>query len=116
MSIKIIKDKVTKSELEEVAKEKFGDFVKAVVDIEKEIAAFGGGMHADEEAELLKYGSRQVDLWGINFYPKKPRGERLEFDSMINIRPAEGNRSRGVEDKEIRERIQKIIDKIITEQ
>lgn len=55
-------------------------------------------MHADEEAALLDDGSRQEDLWGINLYPAEAGPEWLEFDSMINVRPSRGNRSRDVED------------------
>lgn len=115
MDIKIVENSISRIELEVMAGVQFGDYVKAVVDIEKEIAAFGGGMHADEEAELLVYGSAQKNLWGINIYPAKSHGEWIEFDSMINIRPVDGNRSRGVEDKEIQSKIRKIIDKLVIE-
>jgi hypothetical protein len=54
-------------------------------------------MHADEEAALLAEGSTQADLWGINLYPELPEEDWLEFDSMINLRPSWGNRSRGVD-------------------
>ena len=36
--------------------------IKGVVDLEKEIMAIGGGMHADEEAILLGQGSKQENL------------------------------------------------------
>ena len=81
-----------------MAREQFGDMVKAVVDVEQGIMAIGGELHADEEAVLLDQGSRQADLWGINLYPDAAAVRALEFDSMINVRPAQGNRSRSVED------------------
>ena len=62
-----------------------------------------------QEAELLAGGSRQQDLWGINLYPDLPAGEWLEFDSMINLRPSFGNRSRGVDDPATRERIADLV-------
>ena len=70
-------------------------------------------MHSDEEAELLSDGSRQQDLWGINLYPDLPEAEWLEFDSMINLRPSLGNRSRGVDDPVIQERIRDLVRRLV---
>ncbi len=96
-----------------MAEEGFGDLVKAVVDIEKEIMVIGGELHADEEALLLKSGSRQENLWGINLYPQKAGEEFVEFDSVINLKPALGNRSRGIENPGIQKRIREIVEKLI---
>jgi len=88
--------------------------VKAVVDVEREVMAIGGAMHADEEAALIEDGSAQPDLWGINLYPDDFGTEAfVEFDSMINLRPAQGNRSRSVEDPALRERIQRLVDRLV---
>ncbi|MBI2121897.1 MAG: hypothetical protein HYT98_02135 [Candidatus Sungbacteria bacterium] len=114
MSIKIIKNKIFKSELSEIAQNQFGDFVKAVVDIKKGIMAVGGELHADEEALLLEDGSRQENLWGINLYPNKTAKDRIEFNSMINVRPSQGNRSRGVENPDIQEKIKTIVKKLVS--
>ena len=84
---------------------RFGDLVKAVVDLERRIMIVDADLHADQEAELLAGGSQQRDVWGINLYPDLPESDWLEFDSMINLRPSFGNRSRGVDDPAIRERI-----------
>ena len=113
MSTRIIKDSIPKAELAEIAKEQFGDLIKAVVDVEQGIMAIGGELHADEEAALLEQGSRQEDLWGINFYPNKQEEEWLEFDSMINVKPSQDNRSRGVENNETREKIKQVIKKLV---
>jgi len=95
-----------------MAKERFGDLVKAVVDIEQEIMAVGGEMHADEEAVLMeKEKSKRENTWGINIYPEKE--ESIEFDSVINLKPSFGNRSRNVENQEIKNKIREIIDKLI---
>lgn len=115
MDIKIVKNSVTKKELEVMAQELFGDYVKAVVDIEQGIAAFGGELHADEEAELLKQGSKQENLWGINIYTQQSNGEWIVFDSMVNIRPSQGNISRNVESREIQEKIRKVIRKLVVD-
>jgi len=71
--------------------------------------ALGGELHADEEATLLEQGARQADLWGINIYPDLPADERIEYDSMINVRPSQGNRSRFVDDPAIRQRIGAVV-------
>jgi len=112
--IKIIKSKTSLDELKEIANERFGDMVKGVVDIKIGIMALGGEMHADEEAVLLNENSKQEDLWGINLYPDMFEEEDfVEFDSMINIRPGQGNRSRSVEDEEIRKQILEIVKNLI---
>lgn len=77
--------------------------------------AVGGELHADEEAILLEQGSDQRHLWGINIYPGLPRDECIEFDSMVNIRPAQGNRSRGVDDPATRETILQILEELVRE-
>jgi hypothetical protein len=115
MSIVVLHSSMPKSELRLMAADQFGDFVKAVVDIELEILAIGGDMHADEEALLLDNGSAQMNLWGINLYPDLPADQWIEFDSMINVRPSAGNRSRDVESPAIREKIQAIVTKLIQE-
>ena len=91
----------------------FGGLVKGVVDTEQEIMLVDAEMHADEEAKLLEDGSRQESLWGINLYPAESGDAFLEFDSMINVRPRQNNRSRGVEDEAICERIRAIVGKLV---
>lgn len=115
MSIRIIESAITAQELNDIAKERFGDLVKAVVDIERGIMAVGGELHADEEAMLLEQGSRQQDLWGINLYPEKTGADFIEFDSIINIRPSQGNRSRGVDDPAMHQRIIEVVRRLISE-
>jgi hypothetical protein len=96
-----------------MAGQQFGDFVKAVVDVQRGVMAIGGELHADEEALLLQHGAHQADLWGINLYPGRPTAELIEFDSMINVRPSQGNRSRGVEDPGVRGRIQDVVRRLV---
>ncbi|HCM82035.1 TPA: hypothetical protein DIS60_01565 [Patescibacteria group bacterium] len=98
-----------------MAEKGFGNLVKCVVDIEKRILVLGGDLHADEEAELLKQGSKQEDLWGINIYPELPYPERVEFDSMINVRPQEGNTTRGIEDPKRQKKVMEIVKALISE-
>lgn len=87
----------------------FGDMVKGVVDISERKIALDAEMHADLETLLLQEGSQQKNLWGINLYPEMEGEDFLEFDSLINIRPNQGNRSRGIEDPAIQDAIKEII-------
>lgn len=110
----IVREPVSRSFLDEVARERFGDMVKVVVDCARGIMAIGGELHADGEQALLDDGSRQEDLWGINLYPGTGGDDWLEYDSMINVRPAQGNRSRSVEDAATCARIRAIVDRLVT--
>ena len=98
-------------ELKKMAADTFGDLVKAVVDIDRELVALDAELHSDLEALLLENGSKQKDLWGINFYPDIKGGDFIEFDSMINMRPSQGNMSRGVDNEEIRKKIIGVVNK-----
>lgn len=100
---------MNRSDLVELAKKGFGDVVKGVVDVRRAVVALAGELHSDEEVVLLEDGSKQEDLWGVNLYPEKQDQDWIEFDSMINIRPAQGNRSRGVENQEVRKQIITIV-------
>lgn len=111
--MQVVKEKITKAELSSLARKEFGDLVKAVVDVEREIMAIDAQMHADGEALLLQEGCEQKNLWGINLYPEKEEADWIEFDSVINIRPTQNNRSRGVEDQAIQEKIKNIVMKLI---
>jgi hypothetical protein len=111
--MEIIKEKISIEKLKEIAKESFGDLVKAVVDVEKEIMVVGGELHSDEEALLLENGSKQKDLWGINLYPEREFDDWIEFYSIINLRPAMGNKSCDIDDIEIKRKIYKIVNKLV---
>ncbi len=113
MILRIIKDKITRQELEQIAVQTFGELVKAVVYVKKNIMAIGGELHSDEESVLLETGSEQENLWGINLYPKEPLEKWIEFDSVINIRPSQSNRSRGIENSGMREKIVQIVNSLV---
>lgn len=109
----IIRDTLAAEELRQMAAQMFGNMVKAVVDIDRECMAVDAELHADLEALLLEDGSVQKSLWGINLYPELRGEEFMEFDSMINMRPSQGNRSRGVEDEAVRARIAGVVQRRI---
>lgn len=111
--MQIIKEQITLAELEKMSKEMFGNLVKAVVDIEKGIMAVDAPMHADEEAMLLENSSKQENLWGINLYPGEAGDDFVEFDSMINLRPKQNNRTRSVDNPEIQKKIINIVNQLV---
>ena len=104
---------VSLDELRDLARHRFGDMVKAVVDLRLGVMLLDADLHADQEAELLASGSEQSDLWGINLYPDLPDSDWLEFDSMINLRPSFGNRSRGVDDPATRAAIVDLVGRLV---
>ncbi|MBI1866378.1 MAG: hypothetical protein HY005_00715 [Candidatus Staskawiczbacteria bacterium] len=111
--MKIVKDKIEITELNEMSKKMFGNLVKAVVDIEKGIMAVDAELHVDLEQFLIEQGLEPKDLWGINIHPQKNGDEYIEFDSMINLKPALNNRTRGIESSEIRQKIIKIVNSLV---
>jgi hypothetical protein len=111
--MKIVEGQITIEELREMSKKMFGDLVKAVVDIEREIMVVDGELHSDGQAVLLENGSKYENTWGINIYPDINDESWIEFDSMINLKPVLGCRTRGVEDKEIKEKIIQIVNKFV---
>lgn len=113
--IQIVKTPIKRSAVQNIADQFYSDLVKAVVDIKKEIMAIGGELHADEETLLMQEGSAQHDVWGINLYPSLEDESMVEFDSMINVRPSQGNRSRSVEDAATRTKIIQIVKKLVVE-
>lgn len=88
---------------------RFSDMIKGVVDLRRRILVIDADMHADQEASLLADGSEQRDLWGINLYQQLEGPDWLEFDSMINLRPSFGNRTRGVDEAATRAAITALV-------
>lgn len=112
--IEVVTEHVSIEHIEAMAIGGFGDFVKAVVDVSTGVMAIGGELHADEEAVLLDRDSHQADLWGINLYPGAfGGGGWIEFDSMINVRPSHGNRTRSVDDADVQRRIVSTVEKLV---
>lgn len=109
--MQIIEKKITLAELKPIAARIYVNMVKAVVDIERGLVAIDAELHSDLESFLLQKSSKQKDLWGINLYPDAVGDDFLEYDSMINLRPSQGNRSRGVESEELRNKIMLVVKK-----
>jgi hypothetical protein len=113
MTIEILRRATSRARLATLAETQFGDMVKAVVDVDRCVMAIGGELHSDEEAALLEDGSAQANLWGINLYPAEQGDAWIEFDSMINVRPSQGNRSRNVEDQALQARIRQVVTALV---
>lgn len=107
--MQVVTSPIQLREIKTMAERGFGVMVKAVVDVERGVMVIDAELHADEEACLLAQGSSQEQVWGINLYPELSPDEWIEFDSMINVRPRQGNRTRGVDSAEIRERIRAVV-------
>lgn len=103
--IVFVQQRIDPAELSRLAALFFEDMVKYVVDVRLGVAAVGGQLHADAEELLLARGSTRLDLWGANYYPGKGEDGCIEYTSLINIRPAQGNRSMEVQDEAVRRRI-----------
>lgn len=114
-SDRIVRQPIARSDITAITESRFSDMVKGVVDVARGIMALGGELHSDDEAVLISDGSRQSDLWGINLYPAESGDSWIEFDSMINVRPAQGNRSRGVEDERTRQAIRRVVASLVRE-
>jgi len=84
--------------------------IKIVVDIRRRILSGGGEMHSDCEMALLEDGCEPDDLWGANWYPAE---QRIEFESLINIRPRQGNRNILIQDEAIRRQVESITREIV---
>lgn len=111
----ILEHPISRAELKKYAANTFGDMIKCVADVEKGLLAIDADLHADLERMMLENGSEQTSLWGFNLYPDEIGDDFIEYDSLINIRSWQGNPSRDVLDKDVRERIASIVSKFITE-
>lgn len=113
MNIEIIRQRISRQELEQLAQDGYGEMVKGVADIKQKILALGGELHSDAEAVLLQKESHQADLWGFNIYPQKAKPDRIVYSSLINIRPTQGNKSIDLKDVNIQKQIRDIVDSLI---
>ena len=111
----ILNNPISRAELKEYAANTFGDMIKCVADVDKGLLAIDADLHADLERLLLENGSQQTSLWGFNLYPDETGEDFIEYDSLINIRSWQGNPSRDVLDKDVREKIACIVNQYISE-
>lgn len=112
--MKIIDKKITEFELRDLAKDFYGEMIKGVVDVKREILAMGGEYHIDANMMLIENNSKQENIWGFNWYFNKTGGEQIEYISLINIRPAQGNKAMEIQDEFLRNKMKSIILKYLS--
>ncbi|HEY4527399.1 MAG TPA: DUF5674 family protein [Candidatus Paceibacterota bacterium] len=113
--IRIVREHVAVSELKPLAALWYGPMIKGVVDLEREIIAVGGDWHMDANTKLIEDGSDQMHLWGFNLYLEERGDSAIEYQSLINIRPSQGNRSIEIEDTELRKKIFSVVRSLVPE-
>ncbi len=111
--ILLISSRIDPAQLRRLVGAYFADMVKYVVDVRRRVIGIGGELHADAEHLLLEDGSRQQDLWGANYYPGEDPEGCIEYTALINIRPAQDNRSMEVADESTRRAIREITFELI---
>ena len=111
--MQILTEKISREQLKELASNTFVDMIKCVADVNRGLLAVDAELHADLESMLLETGSEQENLWGFNLYPDETGDDFIEFDSLINIRAWQGNRSRDVENESVRKQIKELISKFV---
>lgn len=107
---RILKAPLTQKQVKELTETFIEDMIKVAIDVKEEIIAAGCSLHADAEQILLKHGSRQMDIWGANYFPFKKKGQRLEYSALMNIRPRQSNPSQLIQDKAVREKVKNIME------
>ena len=109
MEILIVREPVSQEMLGALAGAWHRTLVKGVADIGLEIVALGGEWHMDANNRLIEEGSEQQNLWGFNVYPNEKGGAAIEYTSLINIRPMQGNRSMEIASEETRAAVRKVV-------
>ena len=109
MEILIAREPVSQETLDALAKAWHYSLVKGVVDIKRGVVALGGEWHMDANNLLIADGSNQQDVWGFNVYPKERGDAAIEYNSLINIRPGQGNRGMEITDENIRTAIRRVV-------
>lgn len=111
--IAIVREPLLSNQWEEYARQTYGDMVKIVVDVQRQILGIGGQLHADAEQLLIEDGSRQEDVWGANVFIGRPNHDRIEYESLINVRPSLGNRSTSITNSAITQQIRTVVDRLL---
>lgn len=108
MEILVVRETVDKETLDALAKEWHHTLVKGVADISRAVVALGGEWHIDANNRLIEDGSEQKNLWGFNIYPREKGDAAIEYNSLINIRPLQGNRSMEIANEETRKAVRRV--------
>lgn len=106
----IIREPANDEQITQMAETYSGLMIKLAVDVDREVLAGGGELHADCEQILLLDGSVQEFIWGADWYPEL---KRVGFESLINIRPRQQNRSMEIKNPILREKIETIVRRLL---
>ena len=116
MATHILEKPISITDVRKIAEEDYGTMIKGTVDIFKNIVAIGGDYHMETCELLVEKGSNHNNVWGFNIRFDDGDEASLEFDSLVNIKPALGNKSRSVENPEIIKRYgERLQEKVKTE-
>lgn len=113
MAVEIIKNKIPKQELKKIAQKDYGYLIKIAVDVKKEIMAVGGEFHSQCQEALINQGCLPKNIWGANIVFGKPQGEKIMYDSLINIKPNFKHYEMEITNKKIQNKIKKVVEKLI---
>lgn|SRR3989344_6249200 len=113
MKIIVAKSKISREELLEVIKDSYETMVKITVDINRKIVTVGGEWHSEGQTLMVNDGSLGSEVWGCNLYPWNVPEKRIEYSSLINIKPAIGHKNVEIQDKEIRVKVKDLVEKLI---
>ncbi len=100
----VLDRKITPEEFK-LAREVYGDYIKTVVDIEKNIIAVGGEYHIDCEEELIRQGSKLENLYGGGY---RISTKEVEYMAMSNYKPALNKYTYEISDNQIRDKLYKL--------
>lgn len=113
MSLHLLEKPILMKDVRVLAQEDYGTMIKGTVDIVEKKIALGGDYHMETCELLVENGSSHHNIWGFNIHFDEGPDGLLEFDSLVNIKPAIGNKSRSVENPEIIEQATRIIHSLI---
>ena len=100
----LLNRKITPEEFEQ-AREIYPDYIKIVVDIEKNIMAVGGEFHIDCEEVLLEQRSKSENLYGGGY---RVNTKEIEYMAMSNYKPILNKLTYEIADPIIRDKIYKL--------
>jgi len=101
----IVLDKKITHEQFKQACEAYSDYIKTVIDIEKNVLAIGGEYHIDCEEVLIKSGSRLENLFGGGY---RVSTKEVEYMAMSKYKPALGKNTYEITDPKVRQRLENL--------
>ncbi len=113
MQTRIVREKLKPEAVREIVISEFGDMAKVDVDIVRQILVIGGEWHSEGQDLLVKDGSSGEDVWGCNYYPFRGTDKRIEYNSLINLKPSLGARDMEIQESRIRQNMREVIESLL---